>query len=481
LSARHVSARAPELRLAVPGLFHEAHFEQELILTFGADLEFYERVLRRHFGAYRNQIVLVDGQQLDRGVRAAAPHGSLRHLNRSWLAGPIRTRHAAHAKAILLAGPDAGVLLVGSGNLNIGGYAGGGECFTPYRWSRENSRDLSAFTAVRALTHGLEAGGYLDAVTTERLKVFWGSYDWWHAPPVATGPVRHNLDTPLGEQLIAAVGADRVEELVVTAPFYDRRCEALDRLASELRPRRLRVLVQPRHTSVDPKRLAMVLSARSGDAFAYDSAGEAAVTYLHAKIFLVKTERRAVCLTGSANCSMVALWARQPTANIELGNLASGPPASFDHLFDSGVVTVSGPVDPTSLGVVVRSDPDDEPDGAIRVEDLRWDPPVLSGIVNTAVRDPSSVTIEIQGIAVAATITLTEQANGSTRFTARLTVRRRCGSDREDRSGHCAVGRRRHRASRGVPSRAASRTGPEASRHGAPSTRGPAGTRRPRS
>src|SRR5207249_2513229 len=116
---------------------------QVLILSFGADVEFYERVLRRHFGHYRNQIVLADSIQLSRAVAAA---GSLRQLNKSWLAGPIRTEHAAHAKAILLAGPDAGLLLVGSGNLSVSGYAGAGECFTAYRWAANESDHLTAFS-----------------------------------------------------------------------------------------------------------------------------------------------------------------------------------------------------------------------------------------------------------------------------------------------------------------------------------------------
>jgi hypothetical protein len=102
------SAATTTQRIGVPALFTEGQFEQVLILTFGADLEFYERGLRRHLGAYRNQIVLADGPHLERNIAGLAATGSLRHLNRSWLAAPLRTRHAAHAKAILLAGPEAG-------------------------------------------------------------------------------------------------------------------------------------------------------------------------------------------------------------------------------------------------------------------------------------------------------------------------------------------------------------------------------------
>ena len=53
--------------------------------------------------------------------------------------------HAAAPDPILLASPESGLLLVGSGNLNMTGYARNGECFTPYRWSEDSPDDLSAF------------------------------------------------------------------------------------------------------------------------------------------------------------------------------------------------------------------------------------------------------------------------------------------------------------------------------------------------
>lgn len=412
--------RSPALRLGVPALFSEGRFEQVLIMTFGVDLEFYERVLRRHFGTFRNQVVLADGQQLDRTVASIADAGTLRHLNRSWLAGPIRLPHAAHAKLILLASSDSAVLLVGSGNLHMGGYAGAGECFTPYRWSVDEPADVIAFTAVRSLTDGLGDRGLLDAVTRERLKVFWNAYDWWHAEPVVDGPVRHNLDIPLGEQLLEAIGDDRVEELIVAAPFHDRKCAALDRLLNELKPRQVRVLIQSRHASVDPKRLAAVLGRHQGDVFSIEAAGDAVGTYLHTKMFIAKTKRRAVCLTGSANCSGVALWARHPDANIEIGNLAIGDRDAFDHLVDAEVVTISGPVDPTTLSVSFQEDAETEDDPVIRVENLRWEAPVVAGTVIASIDDPSRISITIDGRPADAAINLTIRSDGNTDVEARV-------------------------------------------------------------
>lgn len=415
----------PATRLGLPDLFRQGRFEQVLIATFGADLEFYERVLRRHFGNYRNQIVLADRRQLAGSVTALATTGALRHVNRSWLAGPlsVSSHRSAHAKLILLAGPEAGLLLVGSGNLNLSGYAGAGECFTPYQWSPDEEAALAAFTAVRAFTEGLVEHEHVDKVTADRLDVYWSAYDWWHEPPVTDGPVRHNLDSPLGVQFVEAVGHGPVEELVVVTPFHDPGCAALERLASELKPKELRVLVQPGHCSVDPDQLSRVVGRHNGEVHTITARDELSATYLHAKIVLAKTAGGAVCLTGSANCSIVALWSGHPEGNLELGNLAIGERDAFDHLLGSDTVAIAGPVDPAALELSIK-ETDDAPeveDAPTALIDLRWKAPTLKARVAPPLDDESLVTIEISGRPATAVISLSPAETGWTALTAELT------------------------------------------------------------
>ena len=404
------------LRLGVPELFSAARFEQVLIFTFGADLEFYEKVLRRSFGWFRNQIVLGDGHLLQETINTYAASGALRHMNRSWLAAPISGQHAAHAKIILLAGPEDGLLLVGSGNMNMGGYARQGECFVPYRWSGNQQDEIDAFTTIRDLSDGLCSRGLLDSLTQDRLRVFWAAYDWWNETPTSTGSVRHNLETPLGEQLVAAVAGEKVRELTVISPFHDRKCAALGRLIKELKPESVRVLVQRDHCSVDPSQLAKVLRPPGGTVHSVRATGDDNA-YLHAKVVHVATPARSICLTGSANCSMVALWTRHPDANLEVGNLTIGAADSFSALFDPAVVTISKAVSPSTLNVSLQQDPADE-DGAaapvLSIRSLAWSSPLLTAELSASISDPADLEIVLDGRQLSGTVGLSPTEDGWT-------------------------------------------------------------------
>lgn len=417
--SRAKSAISASLRVGLPELFALAKFEQVLILTYGADLEFYERVLGRHFGGYRNQIVLGDGRLLAETFAAHQSSGVLRQLNRSWIAAPVDGLHAVHAKVILLAGPDSGLLLVGSGNMNLSGYAGNGECFTAYRCSEAEPEHLDAFMAIRDLTDELRSRGLVDGLASDRLKIFWDAYDWWNHPPDNSGPVRHNLSRPLGDQLLDLIGGETVQELTVATPFHDPKCASLKRLIERLSPKRVRVLVQDERCSVDLTALTEALEGVDSTVCTISAVGDDRA-YLHAKIIHVRTSTRDICMTGSANCSMVALWTPHPGANIEVANLVASERGSFDGLFDPSVVSISRPTGPASLKLQLQPESDPDRDDAqlrLRVRGLTWHPPRLSGEI-FAVAEHDDVSLSVAGRTMQCDISVSATADGWTSVSA---------------------------------------------------------------
>ena len=156
----------------------------------------------------------------------------------------------------------------------------------------------------------MAARGYLDAQAIQHLERMWSDAPWIWAP--STGgvqTVRHNLNTPLAEQLLAFVADEPVTNMVVHAPFYDPACEALRRLlTSPQTGTRNGARARAPHLG-RPSALAHVLEtcgARTDILLAATPGFPG--TYLHAKFILIRTQARSVNFLGSANLSLAALY-----------------------------------------------------------------------------------------------------------------------------------------------------------------------------
>jgi len=350
-------------RISVPDVLAKPR-DHAVICTFGADLAFYEGPLWRHISRARNRVILADDLTLARHLSDVATGGSrLRHVNINYLISPIANLRRAHAKLILLTDATGGTLLIGSGNVSIDGYASRGEAFCRYDISGDSTTHLGAFQAAKDFLDTMAARGYLDAQAIQHIERMWSDTPWiWAPSPGKVQTVRHNLNTPLAEQLLAFVGGERVTDMAVHAPFYDPDCEALRRLLTSLRPEHATVLVQERHTSIDPSALAHVLEtcgARTDVLLA--AAPGFPGTYLHAKFILIRTQARSVIFLGSANLSLAALYRadrpadNSPSGNIELVNLIDGAPQDF-HDFLAGLDLTEPTSPPAELDVHYHRD-----------------------------------------------------------------------------------------------------------------------------
>ena len=381
-------------RIRVPTLF-DGVWDSVIIATYGADLAFYERDLWRQIDRAKNRLIFADGRQIQRRLLAVENTSPLRHINRSYVLAPMWLPGAAHAKLLLLLAEDQGLLAVGSGNLRMAGYASQGECFTTFRWSAEDSRHLHAFVAVKDFLEQVIARGLVDKIVGPRLRQAWRDAPWiFGAADEATSTVRHNLEMSLLDQFIDVIDGRPVRELVVHAPFYDHRCSALSELISRTQPQSLRILIQERITSVDPRRLSEVLSTASNQVEVRAVQAHERGTFLHAKFVVARLNSSDVCLQGSPNMSTPALLKDGSTGNIEIANLLEATSGAFDHLV-SDLVVSADPVDVASLGLALAVD-DDEPDDdhyAPQVRELSWIPPRLTGFFQGEVGKPPDLII----------------------------------------------------------------------------------------
>ncbi len=317
--------------LVVPELL-QGQWSSALILTFGADLGFFESRLLSQLAAVPLRVILADDDRLNEKFTEALETGQrLRRTNRTYLAAAIRHSGSAHAKVILLTAQREGLLVVGSGNLGHDGYASPGELWNVFRYHDNDPRHLPEFIAVRALVAELGDRSLLDPPVVELLQDLWGTAPWIPKASESSPEVHHNLDAPLIDQLVSAI-EEPVDELVMHAPFHDADSAAVAALIRRLSPAKVTMLVS-KATSVDPQKLKRALRTAAASATELIEVRDHPGTYIHAKWVHAMGAEREVLLTGSANLSRAALLKPVSTGNIELGVIRRGARGEFDSLY----------------------------------------------------------------------------------------------------------------------------------------------------
>ncbi len=324
----------------------KGNWDHLLILTFGADLPFFESALWRELATRcNNKIILADGLHYLESLESYARNSRARWVNQRYVFDGVFSPYSAHAKLILLANAENGRLLVGSGNLSMQGYASGGELFTQYEYSKEHDEALPAFHTVRQLLESILSSGAIGPTAIKHIQHLFDKTPWLYYPAISDWqPVRHNLELSFLDQLELELNGEPVEQLWVLSPFYDEGAAALKEMLLRLSPKSLTLLVQPGQTSANLASLTQVLqdSHTAWEVRSIVPLGERSDAYVHAKLYLIETAVRSICLQGSPNLSQVAMLRAGAQANIELANLLSGAREQFDAILDG--LTIHPPV-----------------------------------------------------------------------------------------------------------------------------------------
>ena len=322
--------------LALPDAFR-GRWQNLLIITYNADIPFFERAIWPQLAnGCRNKIILADGRRFLQSSVDWVRDGTVRHLNQLYLGAGIFTPQAAHAKLVLLTNEESGRLLVGSGNLSMGGYASGGEVFSQYEYNSKETDNLSAFVTIREFLTELLQRDLIPSIAQSRITALFENTPWLYQSSAGWQPVRHNLDQSFLAQFQAAIRDDPVDELWLHAPFHDLESKALAAILNATQPKTVHLLVQPGQTLLNPDAVGQVRTSY-GKSFAVHEVRrrlEAHDPYIHAKFYLAQLRDRAVCLHGSPNLSQVALLLTPPQGNIELANLLVGERDAFDAFLD---------------------------------------------------------------------------------------------------------------------------------------------------
>lgn len=309
--------------------------ENCVALTYNLDLPFFEFMLFEplYYGGCRNVTVLCDPRQYDIALDDIPV---LKHLGQRYLCLPATVAEAAfHTKIILLTSSEAGLLLIGSGNVSRSGLTHNQEVWTRFAYADSMSDEFTRLAFRWAFDYlGRLSEAERDPMLVQRLEQLWQTTAWLRKEP---GNVEghgcwllHNLDNPLMDQLVdlwKEHDGSAVLEAIVVSPYFDVRSLAFKALLERLRPERISLITEPEAPGLNPGALQRLL----------DDAGTPLDTRrprlnsrrLHAKAFALRTEQGSWVLTGSPNFSRPAMLRSAEDGNAETAVLRYEPDLAY--------------------------------------------------------------------------------------------------------------------------------------------------------
>ena len=309
----------PEPVRILDKLTEHSDFHTAILLTYGADLAFFEEAVLYPLwlNGCRNVLVFMDAERYAdtlRDLRASVTWVGRRYIVIPVDLGPHRS---FHPKLVLLLGSERGRLLIGSGNLTFTGFGHNWEIFTCLDWTPEEGTLQHLFVdSWRMVHHILDRWGH-SAEASSILGKAASVASWLRSEvePNTDTRVLHSLEQPLIDQVTGALAGETIERLTVLSPFLDDAGRAVAELHSRFDPPEVRLVLQHHRTVGKLEALESLLGKGVPLAihrFADDE------RYLHAKIYIFETTERAYVFTGSANCTRSGLLSSSSEGNLEV-------------------------------------------------------------------------------------------------------------------------------------------------------------------
>lgn len=289
------------------------------VTTYGVDLSLVNEFLLAQLGDPPvNLTVLADATRLADALDRTRDVASLTAVNRRWLLrGMQRGAGAFHPKSYLAVTATRATLFVGSGNLNADGLGSGKELFTQF-----TTGTVHGDAAVRTWLQWARrlVADSVDMRLVERFEDLRSRLPDLPTDADSEGNdavLLHNLDQALLPQLVERVQARDVDELLLTAPFYDPEAAAAA-LVDAFTPRHVQVWAAE-DTNVNGQALLARLGALGAKVTLWRYSPD---RFVHAKLIGVITGARGWLMSGSANLSRAALTLTPEVGgNVELAVL----------------------------------------------------------------------------------------------------------------------------------------------------------------
>lgn len=299
--------------------FGEGGFHSAFMTTYAfGSLAFEDIPFPKLRGAgCRNIVVLADTGMVNQAFSDFGPPrfaGTSYHLIKATAPG------AFHPKITMLLGETKARLMVGSANLTALGLGGNKEQVASITWSADAPENAKFFmSALAYLRRYIPVDDQWFPVSLQRAlrSSPWLRDDSFNPAFSTEGTEALHLlfDRPeisILDQIIACVGDDPIERLVIVSPYWDSKLEGIARLKAGLGNPVTDILIED-----DANGFPVSELPRLSDVALFDISPNAAGRFLHAKLIIAVGEAFDHVVSGSMNCTFPALMGPTLGGNAE--------------------------------------------------------------------------------------------------------------------------------------------------------------------
>lgn len=332
-------------------------FTGGVFLTYTLNLTFYEQIIAPALdqAGCANVLIIADPDGYAGAMEMGAK--SINGVGLRYVCVPLPRSGAGvqHAKVLLMAGPQRGRLLLGSGNLTLHGYGRNLELYSHFEYDAkiDQIEVRYPFQRIWQLISSLDKDGQLSSMASIQLGAIREKAKWLEESSSESDEfqVWKNYNESIWNQLqtwrqnhglISAI-----ESLFVISPYYDSDAGTLLYISNQLLPAEVNLYISPLSTNLDGEQFLQNWKNQSAPlrlhgVRAMRTEGSKGIRALHAKAIVGREANGVWCITGSANLSRPALmrsWGEG--GNLEVVTFIwSTDMGAFDYLLQDPMLEI---------------------------------------------------------------------------------------------------------------------------------------------
>ncbi len=266
--------------------------EEVLILSYTADMRFFERVALPEARAVGARVTVVHDDDAD-----LVPASEVFAAGVHYTDVPVRCRSDGefHPKLVVAVGADSALVAIGSGNATASGWHHNGELWVTlaadsHEWPTTFHQLADWLTDLPGLLH-------IDAFGAERIASTAAALS--RHPAAIDGPqLVHNLRAPIIDQLPLA---GHVDQLSIASPFLDSQASALRRVSAHFGAERVTLMLTD-NAQADAQAVADWAEETGANVHAIDDS-----RYFHGKLLQWTGSNGMWAVVGSPNVTAAAM------------------------------------------------------------------------------------------------------------------------------------------------------------------------------